>query len=102
MLDRIAVNFANLPAGYYKDAILALPATEEASGEVDRDYLEFRNVFGKVLQAMQPGGRIKVGKPREQFTKDAVLAGFLIETENDQVHPLTNSTYPSLSVIYLW
>ena len=88
MLDRIALNFANLPAGFYKDAILALPATEESSGEVDLDYIEFRNVFGKVLEAMQPAGRIRVGKPSEQFTKDAVLAGFLIETENDQVHSL--------------
>jgi len=93
MLDRIALNFANLPAGYYKDAILALPPTEETSGEVEKDYAELKNVFGKLLHSMQPGGRLRIGTPGEQLRKDAVLAGFLIETENNQVSPSSSSFF---------
>jgi hypothetical protein len=95
MLDRIALNFANLPGGYYKDAVLALPSSEETSGEVEKDYAELRNVFGKLLEAMQPGGRLKIGSPSEQLTKDAVLSGFLIETENNQVLPPLPSALPA-------
>src|SRR5579859_1422501 len=99
MLDRIALNFANLPAAYYKEAILALPSTEEESGEVEKDYIELKNVFGKLLETMQPGGKIKIGRPSEKLTKDAVLAGFLIETENNQVTiPLPRLALPAVSL----
>ena len=85
MLDRIALNFAKLPQNHYKEAILALPSTEESFGEVDADYNELQRVFGKILDTMQPGGRIRIGQPSEQFTKEAILRGFLIESENQQV-----------------
>lgn len=87
MLDRIALNFVNLPQSQYKEAILALPALEETPGEVDKDYAELTAVFNKVIDAMQPGGRVSVGRgANEKFIKEAMLAGFLIETENQQVH----------------
>jgi hypothetical protein len=85
MLDRIALNFANLPANHYTEAILALPSTEEASGEVDRDYQELKSVFTKILETMQPGGRVRIGQAGDAIAKDAVLAGFLVETDNSQV-----------------
>lgn len=85
MLDRIALNFANLPINHYAEAILALPDTEEKSGEVGADYNELKKVFGKVLKTMQPGGRIHIGQPSEQITKEAILAGFIVENENQQV-----------------
>lgn len=87
MLDRIALNFVNLPQSQYKESILALPALEETSGEVDKDYAELAAVFNKVIDAMQPGGRVSVGRgANEKFIKEAMLGGFLIETENQQVH----------------
>jgi hypothetical protein len=85
MLDRIALNFAQLPSGYYTEAVLALPRTEERAGEVDTDYNELRVVLGKVLETMAPGGRIKVGQPGDQVVQEAILIGFLVERENDQV-----------------
>jgi hypothetical protein len=87
MLDRIALNFAQLPSSYYAEAILALPSTEEKVGEVDADYTELRAVLGKVLDTMRPGGRIKVGRPGEQFVKGAILLGFLVESDNQEVRP---------------
>lgn len=85
MLDRIALNFAQLPSGYYIEAVLALPRTEERAGEVDTDYNELRGVLGKVLETMAPGGRIKVGQPGDQVIQEAILIGFLVEREHDQV-----------------
>ena len=85
MLDRIALNFAQLPQSHYTEAILALPNTEETSGEVDKDYIELKAVLSKILDAMQPGGRVSIGRANEQIAKEAILAGFLVETEN-QVH----------------
>lgn len=85
MLDRIALNFAHLPSNYYKEAILALPSTEEASGEVDADYNELKVVLGKVLESLQGGGRVRVGDASEDVRKEAILAGFLVEHENQQV-----------------
>jgi hypothetical protein len=85
MLDRIALNFAQLPQSHYTEAILALTNTEETSGEVDKDYIELKAVLSKILDAMQPGGRVLIGRANEQIAKEAILAGFLVETEN-QVH----------------
>jgi Fe-S cluster assembly protein DRE2 N-terminus len=88
MLDRIALNFANLPPNHYTEAILALPTTEETPGEVDADYNELKSVFDKILDTMQPGGRIRIGQPKNELTKEAILAGFLVETGNEQVSSL--------------
>jgi len=85
MLDRIALNFAQLPQSHYTEAILALPNTEETSGEFDKDYAELKAVFSKLVDAMQPGGRLLIGRANDQVTKEAILAGFLVETENQQV-----------------
>jgi len=85
MLDRIALNFAQLPQSHYTEAILALPNTEETSGEVDKDYIELKAVLSKILDAMQPGGRVSIGRANEQIAKEAILAGFLVETDNQQV-----------------
>ena len=86
MLDRIASNFAQLPQSHYAEAILALPNTEETSGEVDKDFTEFKAVLGKVLDTMQPGGRVRIGRANDRVAKEAILAGFLVETENQQVY----------------
>src|SRR5271155_1975085 len=85
MLDRIALNFVQLPQSLYTEAILALPNTEEASGEVDNDYAELKATFSKVLDALHPGGRVLIGRANEQVAKEAILAGFLVETDNQQV-----------------
>ena len=85
MLDRIALNFAYLPPSHYSEAILALPSTEEKVGEVDAGYNELAPVLSKLLETMQPGGRIKLGNAGEKIVKDAILAGFLVENENQQV-----------------
>lgn len=85
MLDRIALGFAQLPQGYYVEAMLALPPTEETPGEIDTAYMELHTVFIKILNAMQPGGHVRIGHPKEVITKEAILAGFLIETQNGQV-----------------
>jgi len=85
MLDRIALNFAYLPPSHYAEAILALPNPEENVGEVDADYNELPPVLCKLLETMQPGGRIKVGNAGEKIVKEAILAGFLVENENQQV-----------------
>jgi hypothetical protein len=86
MLDRIALNHANLPQSHYTEAILALPSTEEKSGEIDAGYNELKLVFSKVLDSMQPGGRLRIGQPTDQIKKDAILTGFLVETENQQAY----------------
>ena len=85
MLDRIALNFVQLPQSHYTEAILALPNTEETSGQVDKDYAELKAVFSKILDSMQPGGRVLIGRANEQVTKEAILSGFLVENENQQV-----------------
>jgi hypothetical protein len=85
MLDRIALNFANLPPNHYTEAILALPSTEENSGELDADYKELKSVFTKILETMQPGGRVRIGGAGQHITHDAVLAGFLVENDDSQV-----------------
>ena len=85
MLDRIALNFVQLPRSLYTEAILALPSTEEASGEVDKDYAELKAVFSKVLDALRPGGRVLIGRANDQVTKEAIFSGFLVETDNRQV-----------------
>jgi hypothetical protein len=85
MLDRIALNFAYLLPSHYSEAILARPKTEEKVGEVDAAYTELTAVFGKLLGTMQPRGRIKIGSAGEQVIKDAILAGFLVATENHEV-----------------
>jgi hypothetical protein len=85
MLDRIAVNLAVLPSNHYNEAILALPPNEETTNEIDSAYLELKTVFTNVLQTMRPGGQIRIGQPKQAFTKDALLAGFLIETRDSQV-----------------
>jgi hypothetical protein len=87
MLDRIALYFAILPSNYYNEAILVLPAHEETSNEINNDYTEFKSVLTKILETMQPGGKVRIGQPETDFTKDAVLAGFLIESQNSQVPP---------------
>ena len=87
MLDRIALSFANLPQNHYAEAILALPPTEETPGEIDTDYNELKVVMNKILETMRPGGRIRIGQPSsDQITKEAILTGFLIENENQQVY----------------
>ena len=85
MLDRIALNFACLPQNHYTEAIFALPSTEEKSGEINADYKELKLVFPKILDTMQPGGRLRIGQPTDQITKEAILSGFLVETEDQQV-----------------
>ena len=85
MLDRIALNFVSLPASHYSEAIFALPSTEEKAGEVDNDYRELKAVFSKILETMQPGGKIRIGQAKEEITKDAILAGFLVESQDNQV-----------------
>src|SRR5204863_1514661 len=49
MLDRIALNFANLPPNHYTEAILAHTPTEEQFGDIDVDYHELKLVFNKIL-----------------------------------------------------
>jgi hypothetical protein len=88
MLDRIALNFATLPAEHYAEAILALPSTEESSGELDADYAELKTVFNKILATMCPGGCVRIGRPADSITQEAILAGFLVETRNKMVCPL--------------
>jgi len=85
MLDRIALNFAKLPPSYYGQAILALPAAEEKPGEADADYTELKAVFKHILDAMQPGGRVRIGQAAEDVTREAILVGFLIEKESEEV-----------------
>lgn len=86
MLDRIALGFAKLPQNYYTDAVLALPDTEEQTGEIDADYTELKEVLTQILGTMKPGGRLRIGQPKEEkVTKEAILAGFLVETDNHQV-----------------
>jgi hypothetical protein len=87
MLDRIAVNFAFLPSNYYSESILVLPAEEETSNEINNDYTELKSVLTKILETMKPGGKVGIGQPETDFTKDAILAGFLIESQNSQVSP---------------
>jgi Fe-S cluster assembly protein DRE2 N-terminus len=86
MLDRIALNFANLPVNHYSEAILALPTTEESSGEFEEDYNQLVTAFSKILNTMRAGGRVRIGSPTAQVTKEAILAGFLVETDSNQVH----------------
>jgi hypothetical protein len=93
MLDRIALDFAYLPPSHYSEAILALPNTQEAVGEVDADYGELKMVLDKLLNTMQPGGRIRIGAGGAQLSRDAILAGFFVETENQEV--LTHQTMRS-------
>jgi hypothetical protein len=91
MLDRIALNFAILPSNYYSEAILVLPADEETSNEIENDYTELKSVFTKILETLQPGGKVRIGQPKAEFTKDAILAGFLVESQNSQVpHSIPN------------
>lgn len=92
MLDRIALNFAQLPPSHYSEAILALPSLEEKVGEVDADYRELIAVLRKVLDTMQPGGRIRIGHPGGQVVKEAILVGFVVETEDQQVLPLIRTS----------
>ena len=85
MLDRIALNFAKLPHSHYSEAIFALPPSEESPEEFENDYTELKSVFPKILSTMQPGGRVRIGSAKEEITKEAILAGFVIETQNQQV-----------------
>src|SRR6202041_2380952 len=78
MLDRIALNFANLPENHYSEAILVLPPTEESSGELEADYNQLVPVLSKILNTMRAGGRVRIGSPTAQITKEAILAGFLV------------------------
>jgi hypothetical protein len=90
MLDRIALNFVNLPSSHYSEAIFALPSTEEEAGEVENDYRELRAVLPKILETMQPGGKLRIGQAKEDISKDAILAGFLIESQNNEVQISTS------------
>jgi Fe-S cluster assembly protein DRE2 N-terminus len=85
MLDRISLGFARLPRNHYKKALLALPNLEEAAGEFDADYAEFKAVLSTVLESLQVGGRVHIGRPSEDVMKEAILSGFLIETGNGEV-----------------
>jgi hypothetical protein len=85
MLDRIAMNLAVLPSNHYNEAILALPPNEETTNEIESAYIELKTVFTNVLETMRPGGQIRIGQPKQSFTKDALLSGFLIETRDSQV-----------------
>ena len=91
MLDRIALNFVNLPANHYADAFLALPPTEEETGEVENDYKELKAVLSKILETMQPGGKIRIGQPKEDVTQEAIITGFLVESQDNQVCYLYSS-----------
>ena len=103
MLDRIALNFVNLPANHYSEAILALPPTEEKAGELGNDYAELKAVFPKILETMQAGGRIRIGQAKDEVTKDAILAGFLIESQDNQVPtPLPSRVIDFLTLIRLF
>jgi len=85
MLDRIALNFAPLPPSTYSEAVLALPSTEEKPGELNNAYTELKNVFDKIINTLTPGGRIRIGQPQDSVKSDAVLAGFLVEQDGEQV-----------------
>ena len=83
MLDRIAANLVRLPKNNYKEAILALHPSDRSQSQLDADYAEFQTVLPKVLDAMQPGGRVHIGQSKEFLNKEAILAGFLIKPFND-------------------
>lgn len=85
MLDRIVLNLAILPSSHYNEAIVALPPGEEPTKEIENDYNELKSVFAKILETMRPGGQIRIGQPNQAFTKEAILAGFLIELQESQV-----------------
>ena len=85
MLDWINLNFVNLPANYYSHAIFALPTTEEKPKEGETDFKELKLVLSQILETMQPGGKVKIGQPTEEMKKEAILAGFLVESEDNQV-----------------
>ena len=85
MLDQIALNFIYLPPSCYAEVILVLPSTEMNVGELDTDYSELPPVLSKLLETMQPGGRIKLRNAREKIIKETILAGFLVKNENQQV-----------------
>jgi Fe-S cluster assembly protein DRE2 N-terminus len=86
MLDRIALNFAQLPENHYSEARLALSSQEERDGRVTNDYTELQPVLPKLLLAMKPGGRVLVGNPPEELIRQALLTGFLTDLQNNQVH----------------
>jgi Fe-S cluster assembly protein DRE2 N-terminus len=96
MLDRIALDFAPLPPSTYSEAILALPPTEEKRGELENAYSELKNVFDKIINTLRPGGRLRIGQPQEYVRSDAVLAGFLVEQDGEQVSssPPSFLTFP--------
>jgi hypothetical protein len=85
MLDRIALDFANLPVNHYSEAILALSTTEESSGEREADYDQLVPVLSKILNTMRAEGRVRIGSPTAQVTKEAIIAGFLVETDSNTV-----------------
>lgn len=83
-LNQIALNLVNLPPNYYSEAILALPSTD-TSPDYDPSYTELENALPQILATMNAGGHIRIGNPPPQFKKEALLAGFLLETQNNQV-----------------
>jgi hypothetical protein len=85
MLDRIALNFAQLPREHYTEAILALPTSEETPNQLDNDYAELKLVFNKILETMRAGGRLHIGPASDTIKKEAILSGFLIHHENTKV-----------------
>jgi hypothetical protein len=99
MLDRIALNFVNLPQNYYSEALLALPNQEEKEGEVTSDYNELKQVFPKLVATMKPGGTIIIGSPSEEIKRQAILSGFLTELKNDQVHPHSSSPLTQIMLV---
>jgi len=97
MLDRIALDFANLPLNHYSEAILALSTTEESSGEREADYNQLVPVLSKILNTMRAGGRVRIGSPTVQVTKEAIIAGFLVETDSNTtilVKPASTAAVP--------
>jgi Fe-S cluster assembly protein DRE2 N-terminus len=85
MLDRIACNVVSLPLNHYSQVILATDTTERLPGEMDVDYAELETGLPQILAAMRSGGRLRIGRGSTEITKEAILAGFLVEMDDYQV-----------------
>jgi hypothetical protein len=85
MLDRIAYNVVNLPLNHYSQVMLSTDPTETLLGESDVDYAELVSSLPQILAAMRSGGRLRIGRGSSELTKEAILAGFLVEMDDEQV-----------------
>jgi hypothetical protein len=85
MLDRIACNVVSLPLNHYSQVMLSTDPTETLLGESDVDYAELVSSLPQILAAMRSGGRLRIGRGSSELTKEAILAGFLVEMDGEQV-----------------